>query len=205
MNRPAAQNGRTVRARTQRTRVLEAARKCFIDSGFHAASMTDIAAAAGMSVGLIYRYFANKSAIVNAIIENHLEEGECELVSGIHSPREIARAVLAALDCWHGDGDGRVNAALFLEITAESTRDAHIAAAVRKADEFMQRSLTEMLRRCALAAGIRLNAAAVRGRVQILQCLIEGLAVRCIREPALDRAALTSAIEQCIDSLMAPP
>ena len=205
MSTATLRNGRsTARASSQRNRVLEAARKCFIDSGFHAASMADIAATADMSVGLIYRYFANKSAIVKAIIDHHLEQGECELVSGLRSPADIAHAVIGALDCWSGDGDGRVNAALFLEITAESTRDADIAAAVRKADEFMQKSLAEALRRCARTGGVHLDAAAVRGRVQVLQCLIEGLAVRCIREPELKRAALQSAVEQCVRSLMAP-
>ena len=56
------------RAARQRERILEAAEKCFIESGFHAASMAHIADTAGISAGLIYRYFESKSAIVRAII-----------------------------------------------------------------------------------------------------------------------------------------
>ena len=56
------------RAQTQCERILNAAKHCFIKYGFHAASMANIADAAKMSAGLIYRYFANKNSIILAII-----------------------------------------------------------------------------------------------------------------------------------------
>ena len=192
----------SARASSQRTRVLEAAKKCFIESGFHAASMADIATTADISVGLIYRYFANKGAIVKAIIDHHLEQGECRMMERIASPEEMVEAMLAAFERWRGETDPEVHAALFLEITAEATRDPEIATAVRKANEFMRSGLTEMLRRCARASGVKLDAAAVRGRVQVLQCVVEGLAVRSIREPDLDRTALRAALEQCVRALL---
>ena len=67
--RPAA----ATRAARQRERILDAAENCFIESGFQAASMAHIAQTAGMSAGLIYRYFDSKASIVKAIIERHLE------------------------------------------------------------------------------------------------------------------------------------
>ena len=42
--------------------ILDAAVVCFAKRGFHQASMHDISAEAGISVGLIYRYFQNKEA-----------------------------------------------------------------------------------------------------------------------------------------------
>jgi AcrR family transcriptional regulator len=183
--------------------VLEAAKKCFIESGFHAASMADIATTADISVGLIYRYFANKGAIVKAIIDHHLEQGECRMMESIASPEEVVEAMLSAFERWRGEGDPEVHAALFLEITAEATRDAEIATAVRKANEFMRTGLTEMLRRYARANGVKLDAATIKGRVQLLQCLVEGLAVRSIREPELDRATLKAGLEQCVRALLA--
>ena len=65
----------TPRAEAQRERILCAAQRCFIEYGFHAASMASIAETAQMSAGLMYRYFENKSAIVLAIIERQLQEG----------------------------------------------------------------------------------------------------------------------------------
>lgn len=40
------------------------------------------------------------------------------------------------------------------------------------------------------------------GRTMILQCLIEGLMVRAIREPEVDRAALRAALTAVILTLM---
>src|SRR5690606_20893936 len=54
------------RAQAQRARIMAAARKCFVEYGFHAASMGNIAQQADMSAGLIYRYYASKSAIIIA-------------------------------------------------------------------------------------------------------------------------------------------
>ncbi|MGB7480675.1 MAG: TetR/AcrR family transcriptional regulator, partial [Burkholderiaceae bacterium] len=61
------------RAQAQRQRILAAAEKCFIERGFHAASIANIADTAQMSPGLIYRYFSSKSEIILAIIELQLQ------------------------------------------------------------------------------------------------------------------------------------
>ena len=60
------------KADLQRDRILHAAQCCFIEHGFHAASMASIAATAEMSAGLIYRYFASKNEIIVAIIDRQL-------------------------------------------------------------------------------------------------------------------------------------
>ena len=46
--------GSSSRADAQRDRILCAALKCFIEHGFHAASMASIADTAQMSAGLMY-------------------------------------------------------------------------------------------------------------------------------------------------------
>src|ERR1051325_11615464 len=57
----------------RRTQILEAAIVCFAKHGFHQASMHDISAEAGISVGLIYRYYANKEAVIARMAEQHKE------------------------------------------------------------------------------------------------------------------------------------
>src|SRR5260370_42103758 len=58
-----------LRDQARRDQIVTAARQCVVRHGFHAATMAEIAAAARMSVGQIYRYFPNKEAIVHAIVE----------------------------------------------------------------------------------------------------------------------------------------
>ena len=60
------------RAQAQRERILDAAPRCFIARGFHAASVSDIATEAGISQGLMYRYFDNKRAMILALIERRV-------------------------------------------------------------------------------------------------------------------------------------
>src|SRR5215470_4872668 len=56
------------------TQILDAAVACFAKRGFHQASMHDISAEAGISVGLIYRYFQNKEAVISAMADRHKNE-----------------------------------------------------------------------------------------------------------------------------------
>src|SRR6187401_2512684 len=58
----------------RRSQILDAAVVCFAKHGFHQASMHDISAEAGISVGLIYRYFENKEAVISAMADRHKQE-----------------------------------------------------------------------------------------------------------------------------------
>jgi AcrR family transcriptional regulator len=62
---------------SKRRQILEGARKVFMDLGFDGASMGEIARAAGVSKGTLYVYFADKSALFEAIVEEEtLEQGK---------------------------------------------------------------------------------------------------------------------------------
>jgi AcrR family transcriptional regulator len=52
----------------KRRQVLEGAREIFMSAGFDAASMNDIARAAGVSKGTLYAYFESKEALFEALI-----------------------------------------------------------------------------------------------------------------------------------------
>ena len=56
-------------------RILDGARKVFARKGM-GATMADIAAAARVSQGLAYRYFDNKEAIINALVEEGIQSSE---------------------------------------------------------------------------------------------------------------------------------
>lgn len=88
---------RTAKGRKTRGRVLEAAETVFISDGYHDARMDDIAAAAGISKGALYRYFDNKDDVFSALIEDlhesiFRESGDLEASLG----RDPYGAILAA-------------------------------------------------------------------------------------------------------------
>ena len=60
-----------------------------------------------------------------------------------------------------------------------------------------------MVRRIARARGVVLTNAAARDRSDLLQCLMEGLASRVVRDPKLRRGSLKPMLERVIDVLLA--
>lgn len=58
----------------RRQQILAAARRCFLRGGFHATSMQEVIAEAGLSVGAVYRYFPSKNHLIVAIAENVIEQ-----------------------------------------------------------------------------------------------------------------------------------
>jgi AcrR family transcriptional regulator len=57
---------------SKRRQILDGARKLFLDLGFDAASMGEIARAAGVSKGTLYVYFADKNRLFEAIVEEEV-------------------------------------------------------------------------------------------------------------------------------------
>src|SRR5260221_1104542 len=56
----------------KRRQILAGASKVFMDLGFDGASMGEIARAAGVSKGTLYVYFADKSRLFEAIVEQEM-------------------------------------------------------------------------------------------------------------------------------------
>jgi AcrR family transcriptional regulator len=193
----------TTRAEAQRERILCAAQKCFIEHGFHAASMARIAETAGMSAGLIYRYFENKSAIVLAIIERQLFESRRH-VGELRTCSDLAAELLGLFERWRTRDREVMNAALYLELSAEATRDPQIEEALRLSDDAMRRDLEAWMSRDRAEGGLGLPAATAATRVFVLQCFVKGLAMCAVRNPSIDHAALKSAIDAQVEGLLAP-
>jgi TetR/AcrR family transcriptional regulator, repressor for uid operon len=121
--KPAPLQGKRAENRqAQFQRILEAAKKCFVRSGFRGASMHEICAEAGMSPGALYRYFPSKESIIEAISENNRREDMAflaKLSSGPTIIDGIMNAVMAHIRHVHATGMGP----LFTEIKAESMRN----------------------------------------------------------------------------------
>src|SRR5882724_11702601 len=88
-----AKQTRLERSEARRQQVLDAAIERFRRHGFHAASMQEISAAAGMSVGHIYHYFENKEAIVAAIVDQEVRQVGADF-QRIGKAKDIAAAMI---------------------------------------------------------------------------------------------------------------
>jgi len=63
-----------------REAILEAAASVFGRVGFRDATMAEIAATAGVSVGTVYNYFANRSVVVRSLIDREHERFRSQMV-----------------------------------------------------------------------------------------------------------------------------
>lgn len=80
----------------KRRQIVEGARRIFLDRGFDAASMMDIAKAAGVSKGTLYVYFKNKEELFAAIVQQecaHHAEGMFKLDGDDHDVEKVLTQV----------------------------------------------------------------------------------------------------------------
>lgn len=189
------------RADAQRDRILCAALQCFIEHGFHAASMASIAEAAQMSAGLMYRYFANKNAIVLAIIERQLDEKR-SVIRQLQSSTDMVARLVQTFEHWRSRDAQVMSAALFLEMSAEATRNPQIAEALRSSDALARAEFEAWLSRSPAEGGLGLPEEAAASRALLLQCVVEGLALRAAREPDLHPDQLRSTLNDLFARLL---
>jgi TetR/AcrR family transcriptional regulator, repressor for uid operon len=137
----AIDTGRGVRAEkreAQVNRILEAARTCFVQSGFRGASMHDICREAGMSPGALYRYFPSKEALIEAIAERDRINDLRNLAQIGAGPTLIDGFVNSVMNHFK-DHHARGMGPLFTEIRAESMRNETVAACCHKTEgEFIK-------------------------------------------------------------------
>ena len=163
--------------------------------------MANIASTAGMSPGLIYRYFENKNAIILAIIEQQLKVAR-QRIRELQSSENLAKRLVDFYAEQRPDDDNALSMPLYLEISAQGTRDPQIAKALRHYDVTVCAELGDWLRRSSEQRGYDLPPEAVSARALTLLCLIEGLKLRGARNPPLDRRMLREILEGLLDTLI---
>jgi TetR/AcrR family transcriptional repressor of uid operon len=130
----------------RRAQILNAAMLCFAKRGFHQASMHDISAEAGISVGLIYRYFENKEAVIAAMADRHKKEIQDVLerarqASGLLESLEI---LFTAHCC---ENSPNVQSAFVVDLYAEASRNPPVADLVRDVLQTAMDGVTDLIAR----------------------------------------------------------
>jgi TetR/AcrR family transcriptional repressor of uid operon len=171
-----------LRNRARRDQILSAAMKCFVENGFHGSSMAELAKRARMSVGHIYHYYESKDAIIEAIVDRDIEEapGMLDAFSGAD---DLVAAMMDRLDETVERHLDRDRAALRLEILAEAARNPRIAEKLHSADAAARNRLIRALKGRLSNVG----PGEVADRVEATAAIFQGLIVRAVHNPDLDR------------------
>ena len=130
----------------RREQILRAAMVCFAKRGFHQASMHDISAEAGISVGLIYRYFENKDAVISAMADEHKREIHELLQRARLAPTLLeAFEIIFTWDCC--ENAPHVVSAFVVDLFAEAGRNPRVADLVRDVARTAMEGVTDLIAR----------------------------------------------------------
>lgn len=201
--RPSLQPRRKpAQARSRQTveSILVAAARVFAASGYAGATTNHIAEEAGVSVGSLYEYFPNKDAILAALLEAHVRDGE-EILSKVgeaaaHSRgadvRTVVRLFVEAMVDLHAR-DRALHRVLFEEAPLPPRIRRRIGEIERRAAAFVEAYLR------ADAARTRRNPAlAARVVVQTIEGLTHRLVIHGERDADID-----ATLEEMIDLIAA--
>jgi len=130
----------------RRSQILDAAVVCFAKHGFHQASMHDISAEAGISVGLIYRYFENKEAVIAAMADRHKKEIQEVLERAREAPTLLeSLEILFTAHCC--ENSPKVLSAFVVDLYAEASRNPQVANLVRDVLQTSMDGVTDLIAR----------------------------------------------------------
>ncbi len=170
----------------RRTQILDAAILCFAERGFHVASMHDISAQAGISVGLIYRYFENKEAVIAAMAERHKGQIHDLLEQAAQAPTLLES--LEILFTAHCCEEPKLQSAFVVDLYAEASRNAKIAELVLDVVDTAMSGVTDLIARSpeAQAAGSGLAPHEIS---ELIFAVARGMLMRDVLQPVEMTAA----------------
>lgn len=159
--------------------------------------MSDIAAEAAISISLLYRYFANKRAIILAMVQMQLDEDRQGL-DNVPTDSDFVSELSAAYTAWgHNVADVR-HAGFLSEITALGLRDAQVAQVLHRFEHESRADLGAWLQRRADARGEQVEAREIELRAIFLRCFIAGLAVHAVHDPEMDAEQLHALLSRAL-------
>lgn len=180
----------------KRRRILDAALREFAARGFHGTSVPEVAAAAGVGTGTVYRYFAHKEALVNEVFRDAKLRLRAALLDGMAAPDAYDGA---DAERWFGELWRRL--AGFARAEPEAFRflemQDHVPYLDRESRQ-LERSVIAPL----FAAGQRLRDRTPGAPIDVVLALVWGAFVGLIKAArlgylALDDARLAQAGDAC--------
>lgn len=154
---------------------------CFAKHGFHQASMHDISAEAGISVGLIYRYFANKEAVIGAMAQGHKQEIHDVLERARQAPSLLeSLEILFTAHCC--ENSPQVQSAFVVDLYAEASRNPPVADLVRDVLQTAMDGVTDLIARSPEARGAT-HGLQAHEMAELIFAVARGMLMRDVLQP----------------------
>jgi AcrR family transcriptional regulator len=166
-----------------RERLLRAARSVFARSGFHGASVEEIASEAGFSTGALYSNFTGKEDLFLVLMEREIDAYAREIADAVRARASIAERATGGARQWMTmiERDPEV-LLLFMEFWAYGVRDARvrpkIAARFARVRELLTTLIADGVREFDLELDIPAEQLAVA-----IDALADGIARQKLADP----------------------
>jgi AcrR family transcriptional regulator len=129
-----------------RERLLAAARRVFARSGFHGASVEEIASEAGFSTGALYSNFDGKEDLFLVLMEREIDEHAREIAEAVGARASVAERAQGGARQWMTLIERRPDVLLlFMEFWAYGVRDAQVRPKVAARFAQMRGVLTRLI------------------------------------------------------------
>ena len=155
----------------RRAEIVSAAQACFAAKGLHGASVADIAREAGLSVGQLYRIFASKEEIIEAIVSEIVHARVEEMIRGNHDLERMASLLAGVIP---PSAATITDNYLLMEINAEASRNPRLREILQQAD----RRLKEEGGRLTRHSHPEMSAEQIDAASELIAVLTEGAAYR---------------------------
>jgi AcrR family transcriptional regulator len=167
-----------------RERLLDAARTVFASSGFHGASVEEIASAAGYSTGALYSNFDGKEDLFLALMEREIEEHAREISNAVGSRPTVAERATGGARQWMTMIEREPELLLlFMEFWAYGVRDEQVRAKVAERFAHVRQMLTTLIADSAREFDLQLQLPAEQLAIAI-DALADGIARQKLADPA---------------------
>jgi AcrR family transcriptional regulator len=181
-----------------RERLLAGARSTFARSGFHGASVEEIASEAGFSTGALYSNFDSKEDLFLVLMEREIEEHAREIVEAVRERASMSERATGGARRWMTMIDREPELLLlFMEFWAYGVRDPEVRPKVAARFAQMREVLTQLI-----ADGVREFDLELAIPAEHLALTIDALADGIARQKLADPQAVPDELMGTVLSLL---
>jgi AcrR family transcriptional regulator len=160
--------------------ILRAAMVCFARQGFHETTMQDISLEAGISVGLIYRYFKSKDDVISTIADKHKQQIH-ELLERAWQASSLLESFEVLFTAHCSADEPQVVSAFVVDLFAEASRNNRVAVLVRDVRKTALDGVTDLIARAPEAKSTNWSP---RELAELIFAVMDGMLMRDVLHPA---------------------
>lgn len=143
--RPAAPSRTRLPRSARRAQLLAAAQAVFVESGYHAAGMDEIAEQAGVSKPVLYQHFPGKRELYLALLDKADEAIVAEVLSGMDVSRDNKERVVATISAYFAFV-AREGAAYRLVFESDLVNDPQVRSRIDAVQEHCAQAVAAVIR-----------------------------------------------------------